>query len=64
MAITAIYNVLHGRDPFNQNFRKFRAKTEWIGSVQPEKFRKKSVHLSRWTTFLGWTGPIEMKRPI
>ena len=29
-----------GRDPFNQNFRKFRSKTEWIGSVQPEKFRK------------------------
>ena len=30
----------HGRDPFNQNFRKFRSKTQWIGSVQPEKFRK------------------------
>ena len=29
-----------GRDPFNQNFRKFRSKTQWIGSVQPEKFRK------------------------
>ena len=24
----------------NQNFRKFRSKTQWIGSVQPEKFRK------------------------
>ena len=29
-----------GRDPFNQTFRKFRSKTLWIGSVQPEKFRK------------------------
>ena len=29
-----------GRDPFNQNFRKFRSKPQWIGSVQPEKFRK------------------------
>ena len=29
-----------GRDPFNQNFRKFRSKAQWIGSVQPEKFRK------------------------
>ena len=28
-------------DPFNQNFRKFRSKTEWIGKVQPEKFRRK-----------------------
>ena len=31
---------LRGRDPFNQNFRKFRSKPQWIGSVQPEKFRK------------------------
>ena len=29
-----------GRDPVNQNFRKFQSKTQWIGSVQPEKFRK------------------------
>ena len=29
-----------GRDPFNQNFQKFRSKTQWIGSVQPEKFQK------------------------
>ena len=29
-----------GRYPsFNQNFRKFQSKTQWIGSVQPEKFR-------------------------
>ena len=33
-------NGIKGRDPFNQNFRKFRSKTQWIGSVQPEKFRK------------------------
>ena len=41
-----------GRDPFNQNLRKFRSKTEWIGSVQPRKSRKKLVpfevdHFSR-----------------
>ena len=39
-----------GRDPFNQNFREIRSKTQWIGSVQLEKFRKK------WSTF--WGGPI------
>ena len=32
--------VLKGRDPFNQNFREIRSKTQWIGLVQPEKFRK------------------------
>ena len=32
--------VVLGRDPFNQKFRKFRSKTQWIGLVQPEKFRK------------------------
>ena len=31
---------VRGRDPFNQNFRKFRSKTQWIGSVQLEKLRK------------------------
>ena len=29
-------------DPFNQNFRKFQSKTQWIGSVPPEKFKKKT----------------------
>ena len=43
-------SLAEGRDPFNQNFRKFRLETEWIGSVQPEKFRK------MWSTFRG--GPI------
>ena len=38
-----------GRDPFNQTFGKFRSKTQSIGSVQPEKFRKKWVLLLRWT---------------
>ena len=33
-------SVCLGRFPFNQNFRTFRFKTEWNGSVQPEKFRK------------------------
>ena len=41
---------LTGRDPFNQNFHKFRSKTHWISLVQPEKFRK-----NWWTTFPGWT---------
>ena len=45
-----------GRNPFNQNFRKFRSKTEWIGSVQPEKFRKK------WSTFRG--GPLFSVGPV
>ena len=48
-----------GRDPFNQNFRKFRSKTQWIGSVQPGKFRKK------WSTFRGGllfsVGPVRSK---
>ena len=29
-----------GRDPFNQSLWKFWSKTQWIGSVQPEKFWK------------------------
>ena len=29
-----------GRAPFNKNFRNFRSKPQWIGSVQQEKFRK------------------------
>ena len=40
----------------DQNFRKFRSKTQWIGSVQQEKVSKKLVHLLRWTTFPGRTG--------
>ena len=36
-----------GCDPFNQNFRNFRSKPQWIGSVQLEKFRKKK----NWSTF-------------
>ena len=39
-----------GHDPFNQNFRKFWSKTQWIGSVQPEKFQKNG--------FTFWGGPI------
>ena len=45
-----------GRDPFNQNFRKFRSKTQWIGSVQPEKFRKNG------STF--WGGPLFPVWPV
>ena len=47
---------LLGRDPFNQNFRKFRSKTQWIGSVQPEKFRKNG------STF--WGGPLFPVGPV
>ena len=45
-----------GRDPFNQNFRKFRFKTQWIVSVQPETFRKNG------STF--WGGPIFPVGPV
>ena len=48
--------VLLGRDPFNQSFRKFRSKTQWIGSVQPEKFRKNR------STF--WGGPLFPVGPV
>ena len=44
-----------GRDPFNQNYRKFRSKTQWIGSVPTGKVSKKLVQLLRWTSFLGRT---------
>ena len=45
-----------GRDPFSQTFRKFRSKTKWIGSVQPEKFRKNG------STF--WGGPLFPVGPV
>ena len=44
-----------GRHPFNQNYRKFRSKTQWIGSVPTGKVSKKLVQLLRWTSFLGRT---------
>ena len=44
-----------GRDPF-KNCQKFQSKTRWIGSVQPEKFRK------NWSTFSG--GPLFPVRPV
>ena len=50
------YAAFLGRDPFNQNFRKFRSKTQWIGSVQPEKFRKNR------STF--WGGPLFPVGPV
>ena len=45
-----------GHDPFNQDFRKFRSKTQWIGSVQPEKFQKNG------STF--WGGPLFPVGPV
>ena len=55
-----ISKVLHhyGRDPLNQNFRKFRSKTQWIGSVQPEKFRKNRSTF--WGGALFPVGPVWM----
>ena len=47
--MVCLKSLLRGRDPLNQNFRKFQSKTHWIGSVQPEKFRKNG------STF--WSGP-------
>ena len=46
--------------PFNQNFRRFRSKTQWIGSVQREKFRKTGLpfevdHFSLSDRFEFWT---------
>ena len=55
-AFLAFWLVHSGRDPFNQNFRKFQSKTQWIGSVQPEKFRKNG------STF--WGGPLFPVRPV
>ena len=54
--VTEVPRMVFGRDPFNQNFRKFRSKTQWIGSVQPEKFRK------NWSTF--WGGPLFPVGPV
>ena len=45
-----------GRDPFDQNFRKFWFKIQRIGSVQPEKFRK------NWCMF--WHGPLFPVGPV
>jgi len=35
---------------------------DWFGPTR--KVSKKSVHLSRWTTYLNWTGLIQMDRSI
>ena len=44
-------------DPFNEHFRKFPCKTDqWIGLVQPEKFRKNG------STF--WSGPLFPVGPV
>ena len=51
--------LLKGLDPFNQTFRKFRSKTKWIGSAQPEKFRKNKSTFRGGPLFL--VGPIQLK---
>ena len=58
--ILKISSVLFmGGDPFNQNFRKISVQN-WMDRFGPTgKVSKKLVHLSRWTTYLGWTGPPE-----
>ena len=59
-----------GRFPFNQNFRKFRSKTEWKGSVQPEKFRKDrptsrgGLLFSVGPVRSNWTVPFEHSDPF
>ena len=53
---TSCTYVFYGRDPFNQNFRKFRSKPQWIGSVQPEKFRKNGS--------IFWGGPLFPVGPV
>ena len=52
--------ALTGRDPCNQNFRKFRSKTEWIGLVQTEKFRESGSTCRGGPPFFGMTGRIEI----
>ena len=60
----------YGCDPLNQNFRKFRSKTEWIGSVQLEKFPKKRSTfqggpiLSVGPVRLKWTVPFDHSDPF
>ena len=51
-----------GRNPFNQNFRKFRSKSDRLGPTG--KVSKKAVHLSRCTSFLGWTVPFDHSDPF
>ena len=51
-----VFLCFKGRDPFNQNFRKFRYKTQWISSVQPEKFRKIGS--------IFWGGPLFPVGPV
>ena len=52
----------NGRDSFNQTFRKFRSKSEWIGSVQPEKFRKNRYTFRSGPLFS--VGPVRSKWAI
>ena len=40
--------VSFGRDPFNQNFRKFWSKTQWIGSVQQVDHFSRLDRLEFW----------------
>ena len=60
----------HGRNSFSQNFRKFRSKTQWIGSVQRESFEKTGPpfevdHFSRSDRLENldeWTAPLNWER--
>ena len=47
---------VQGRNPFHQNFQKFRSKTQWNGSVQPEKFQKNECTI--------WGGPLFPVGPV
>ena len=49
-------NLTQWAQSIQPKFPEFRSKTEWIGSFQPEKFRKK------WSTFRG--GPLFSVGPV
>ena len=55
---TIVSDTDTGRDPFNQNFRKFRSKTQSIGSVKTEKFEKTGPPF--WGGPLFPVGPVEI----
>ena len=68
----SVYIKYFGQDRVNQNFWKFRSKTQWISLVQPEKFRKNGStfevdHLS-WSDqsafWLNGSNPLGHLRPL
>ena len=69
----SVYIKYFGQDRVNQNFWKFRSKTQWISLVQPEKFKKKTGppfevdHFSRLDQSEFWLNgshPLSHLRPL